>query len=175
MHGSRLAVLALVWMLAACGAPADRPDAEDPAAGVAGSGNAESAASFAAADVLASEVTLDASVAEAWTGVRIEVSDHSSGDSATYEAELGRPEVLGDTGLTVVAETFLPDFVIDDGVIHNRSTEPHNPAVKVTIHETGTADYRGWLFAAMPGIPPYPHPQYRVTLVEGIPAQPSGE
>ena len=62
-------------------------------------------------------------------------------------------------------------FVMDESGITSRSADPNNPAVRVVISENGAVDYEGWLFAAMPGIHPYPHERYRVLLIEGIAAE----
>ena len=87
------------------------------------------------------------------------------------EVPLGEKVALGESGLTLSADTFVPDFVMDEGGITSRSAETHNPAVRVVISEAGVADYEGWLFAAMPEIHPFPHDRFQVLLVEGIPAE----
>ena len=60
---------------------------------------------------------------------------------------------------------------MDEGGITSRSADANNPAANVVITEEGAEDYEGWLFAAMPGIHPFPHEQYQVLLVEGLPAE----
>jgi hypothetical protein len=168
MHSRRSALFLLIPVLVACGTPSENA----PPAPTTGERPAVQAA---VANPLAPEAPSDLENIGGWAGVRVTVSDHELDHQQSFEVELGRPVVLGDTGLTLTAEAFLPDFVMDDGEIRNRSPEPHNPAVLVAITEEGAPDYRGWLFAAMPGIPPYPHPEYRLVLVEGIPAGSSRE
>ena len=120
---------------------------------------------------LNTEIALDPEIAGAWSGIRVHVVDSETGDGQIIDVALGETVALGDSGLTLSADTFVPDFVMDEGGITSRSAETHNPAVRVVITEEGAADYEGWLFAAMPEIHPYPHERYRVLLVEGIPAQ----
>lgn len=174
MDRVRLVTLLAVSSLISCGSPpADRPSADGqphsgtPSPQAVGAGPA-------APNPLSAEVDVEPEIARAWVGIRVEVSPHELGDPRTFDAMMDEPVELGDTGLTLIAEAFLPDFVMHDGGIRNRSPEPHNPAARVTITAPGSADYQGWLFAAMPGIPPYPHPEYRVVLVEGIPADTGG-
>ena len=120
---------------------------------------------------LNTEITVDPEIAGAWSGIRVHVVDSETGDGQIFEVALGETVALGESGLTLSADTFVPDFVMDEGGITSRSAETHNPAVRVVIAEEGVADYEGWLFAAMPEIHPFPHDRYQVLLVEGIPSE----
>ena len=113
-------------------------------------------------------VTLDPELQVAWRAVRILVSDREDGRRDEFEVPLGGAELLGHSGLVLTAETFVPDFVMDEHGIRSRSTDPANPAVRVRISEDGSADFEGWLFAAMPETLPFQHERYEVLLVEGI-------
>lgn len=119
---------------------------------------------------LNTDIRLDPEIAGAWSGIRVHVVDSETGDGQIIEVILGDTVALGDSGLTLSADTFVPDFVMDEGGITSRSAETQNPAARVVITEEGMADYEGWLFAAMPEIHPFPHDRYQVLLVEGIPA-----
>jgi hypothetical protein len=119
---------------------------------------------------LNTNIDIDQEIADAWTGIRVHVIDNESGNAQMIEIALGEVAPLGDSGLTLSVDTFVPDFVMDESGITSRSTETHNPAARVVISGEGMADYEGWLFAAMPEIHPFPHDRYQVLLVEGIPA-----
>ncbi len=116
------------------------------------------------------EIRLPEHIQAAWSGVRIRVVDSTTGVSERYDVSLGEATALGNTGLTLVADSFIPDFVMDEAGITSRSAGAENPATHVVISEQGVEPYEGWLFAAMPDIHPYPHDRYRVLLEEGIPA-----
>ncbi len=120
---------------------------------------------------LNTDIAMDPSIEGAWSGVLIRVVDSETGDEQTYEIQLGGADLLGETGLVLTVQTFVPDFVMDDSGITSRSAETNNPAVRVLISEEGMEDYEGWLFAKMPEIHPYPHTRYAVLLVEGIPSE----
>lgn len=122
-------------------------------------------------DGLNTEMTVDPAIVEAWVGVMIHLVDSETGDAQIFEVQLGETVALGESGLTLGADVFIPDFVMDEGGIKSRSAETHNPAARVVISEEGMADYEGWLFAAMPEIHPFPHDRYQVLLMEGIPAE----
>jgi hypothetical protein len=119
---------------------------------------------------LNSEISLDPEIAAAWNGIRVHVVGRESGEGNMFEVALGETVALGDSGLTLTADVFIPDFVMDERGITSRSAETQNPAARVVISEEGMADYEGWLFAAMPEIHPYPHDRYQVLLIGGIPA-----
>lgn len=116
------------------------------------------------------DVNVDPEVVEAFTGVRLEIVDTTTGESRQVDARLGEPTDLGKTGLTVTPLVFVPDFVMDDTGISTRSAEPNNPAAKVRIEESGVQPFEGWLFGELPDVHPFPHDRYRVLLVSGIPA-----
>ena len=116
------------------------------------------------------DIRLPEEILAGWTGVRVRVVDSTTGGSERFEIPLGQATSLGDTGLTLVADSFVPDFVMDESGITSRSVNTENPAVHVVISEQGSEPYQGWLFAAMPDIHPYPHDRYRVLLEEWIPA-----
>lgn len=120
---------------------------------------------------LNTEISLDPEIAAAWSGIRVHVVDSETGQTEIFEIALGETVALGDSGLTLTTDTFVPDFVMDETGITSRSAETHNPAARVVISEEGMVDYEGWLFAAMPEIHPFPHEQYQVLLMEGIPAE----
>jgi len=120
---------------------------------------------------LNTDIRLDPEIAGAWSGIRLHVIDSETGDGHIIDVVLGETVALGESGLTLSAATFVPDFVMDEGGITSRSAETHNPAARVVITEEGMADYEGWLFAAIPEIHPFPHDRYQVLLVEGLPSE----
>jgi hypothetical protein len=117
---------------------------------------------------LKTDVTLPDDVRSAWGAIRVKLVDSATKAETTYEVPLGQTTALGDSGLTVEAVAFVPDFVMDASGITTRSADPNNPAAKVVIRENGADDYSGWLFAKMPDIHPYPHQKYQVLLVDGV-------
>ena len=120
---------------------------------------------------LNTEIDLDPEIGAAWSGIRVHVVALDTKEGQIFEVALGGTVVLGDSGLTLTAATFVPDFVMGEKGITSRSAETHNPAARVLITEEGADDYEGWLFAAMPEIHPFPHDRYQVLLIEGIPAE----
>ncbi len=174
----RLSLLVLVLSLAAFGCgqssqPAPEaaatpvPSAGEPAAAGADMQGAEQPAS------LTRLVNLDPAIRAAWSGVEIKVIDTTTGKEEHFSVPLDTPTPLGDTGLVMVAETFVPDFEMGADGITSRSADPNNPAVAVRITEEGKPDYTGWLFGGMPKIHPFPHERYQVLLEAGVPAKPA--
>lgn len=117
------------------------------------------------------EVTIDPEIADDWRAITVRLVDLADGTETLHEIPIGGEAALGDSGLTLRPLTFIPDFVMGDGGITSRSTEPVNPAARVIITEQGKPDYEGWLFAAMPEIHAFPHDAWGVVLVAGVPAE----
>ncbi len=176
------AVVTLTIGIAACGGGTDRPADQSEAADITPvlegmpdddvHAKAMAAAGGGADHSMGinREVNLSDEIEHAWRGATIRVVDVTTGLTETIDVDLGSTVALGDSGLTLTAETFIPAFVMDDSGITSSSDEPGNPAVKVVIVEQGKDPYRGWLFANMPEIHPFPHNRYQVLLVEGIPS-----
>ena len=165
-------VLTVPLILAGCGAGSDT--AETDAQTVSGGDAPASAADESMGGMMGgvnTDISLDPEISDAWSGIRVQVVDSETGDVQIYDVPLGEAVTLGDSGLTLSSDLFIPDFVMDEGGITSRSAETQNPAARIVIAEDGVADYEGWLFAAMPEIHPYPHERYQVLLVEGIPAE----
>ena len=117
------------------------------------------------------EITLDPEIADDWRAIRVRVVELSSMEESFHEITIGEEAPLGDSGLTLRAVTFIPDFIMSEGGITTRSADPQNPAARVVIIEEGKDDYEGWLFGAMPEIHAYPHELYGVMLAEGVPVE----
>ena len=116
-------------------------------------------------------VQLPEAIRKAWSGVKIKVINTKTKASEIYAVPIGSQKVLGNSGLKILVKSFVPDFVMGADGITSRSAESRNPAAEVVISEKGKPDFKGWLFATMPDIHPYPNPAYRVLLAGGIPAK----
>ena len=165
-------VLTVPLILAGCGAGSDTGETDvqtTPGGDVASSAAGESMGGMMGG--VNTDISLDPEIADAWSGIRVQVVDSETGDVQIYDVPLGEAVALGDSGLTLSSDLFIPDFVMDEGGITSRSAETQNPAARIVIAEDGVTDYEGWLFAAMPEIHPFPHDRYQVLLVEGIPAE----
>jgi hypothetical protein len=176
MRFSIAPTLLLILTFAACGGPAgDQVDltkvTESMPDDDVHAGAMSEAMGGGMGGALNTDLSLDPSIADAWAAIRIKLVDSESGSEQDFMVEVGQTVELGDSGLTLAVQGFVPDFVMDEGGITSRSADPNNPAARVLISEEGSVDYEGWLFAAMPGIHPYPHERYQVLLVEGIPAE----
>ena len=117
------------------------------------------------------EITLDPEIADDWRAIRVRVVELESMNESFYQIPIGEGAPLGDTGLSLRAVAFIPDFVMGESGITSRSADPQNPAARVVILEEGKDDYEGWLFGAMPEIHAYPHEKYGVVLVGGVAAE----
>ena len=170
MRTSTIPTLVLILAVAACGAQPETTGNAAPDDEVHSTAMTE-AMGGTMGSPLNTEITVAPEIAAAWKGIRVQVVEFETGDAQVLDIPLGDTVELGDSGLTLTAHAFVPDFVMDEGGITSRSANPNNPAARVLISESGAVDYEGWLFASMPGIHPYPHPQYRVLLVEGIRAE----
>jgi hypothetical protein len=114
------------------------------------------------------QVIVPDDVRNGWKAVRIEVESKGTKDKKRYVVPLSSDYKIPDTGLTMKAGPFFPDFHMDPVKITSESNRPENPAARVELFEGGKKVFQGWLFAKHPDIHAFTHEKYRVTLVEGI-------
>lgn len=179
MKRTLIPLMALALAIAGCGGKKAAEPGAGAAQGAAAKTTAESQVAshempndqtHSQAMTMNREVRLDDSVRAAWSGIRVNVEDAKSGSSQSYDIPIGSTLPLGDTGLTLQAKAFVPDFTMGSDGITTRSAQPNNPGAEVIISEQGKPDFNGWLFSKMPDIHPFSHERYRVTLVSGIPS-----
>jgi hypothetical protein len=107
-----------------------------------------------------------------WQAVRLQVEVKGGGSPPqTVTVNLGGEAAVPGSALRLRAGDFLPALQVKDNEITSASNEPSNPAALVTIWDDGKQVFQGWLFGKFPDMQPFEHPKYRVTLVEGVPAQ----
>ena len=110
------------------------------------------------------------SVAGKWKAVKILVRDKTDEElSAMQTVELGSSFQLGDSGITVSAGEFFPNFVLDQTRYTSMDNALGNPAVHLVITQNGKELYNGWTFARYPGLYAFEHDRYSLQLMDFIP------
>lgn len=106
-----------------------------------------------------------------WQAVKLRVDVKSGGKPPhVFTVKLGGRLDIPGSELRVHIGEFLPALQVSGNEVTSASNSPTNPAVMVTVSEGGKETFRGWLFSKFPEMQPFEHPQYRITLVEGVPA-----
>ena len=119
-----------------------------------------------------SKIMVPDDVAAKWKAVVLEVTDKDTGKRIDYTVNIGETVPLGDTGLTVFVEAFLPAFQMAGDVFTSSSADLTNPAAKVEIkNEEGSLLHNRWLFAMYPATHPFEHPKYAVILKDYVAGQ----
>jgi hypothetical protein len=116
------------------------------------------------------EIIVPKSVAGKWKAVKILVRDKSDEELNTIKTvELGSSFKLGDSGITVNAAEFFPNFVLDQASYTSMDNTLGNPAIHLVITENGKELYNSWTFAKYPGLYAFEHARYSVQLMDFIP------
>ena len=117
------------------------------------------------------EIIVPKSVEGKWKAVKILVRDKSDEErNAMQTVELGSTFQLGDSGITVSAAEFFPNFVLDQTRYTSMDNTLGNPAIHLVITENGKEIYNSWTFAKYPGLYAFEHPRYSLQLMDFIPA-----
>jgi Uncharacterized protein conserved in bacteria (DUF2155) len=107
-----------------------------------------------------------------WKAVRISVIDKTRATENIYTVPVGGVLHVPSTKLTILAETFLPSFIMEGSVMTSSSNSLNNPGVKVSITDNGVTVFKGWLFSKYPTTHAVANPKYGFTLVGVVPAGP---
>ena len=117
------------------------------------------------------EIIVPKSVAGKWKAVKILVRDKSDEERNKIQTvELGSTFQLGDSGITVSADEFFPNFVLDKALYTSKDNTLGNPAIHLVVTENGKELYNSWTFAKYPGLYAFKHPRYSLQLMDFIPA-----
>ena len=116
-----------------------------------------------------SKIVVPEEIAAKWKAVVLEVTDKDTSERTDYTMNIGETAPLGDTGLNVLIEAFLPSFQMAGEVFTSSSPDLNNPAAKIRITDgTGAELYSRWLFSLYPATHPFDHPRYAVTLKDYV-------
>ena len=74
---------------------------------------------------LNTDIGLDPEIAGAWSGIRGHVVALETKEGQIFDVALGETVVLGDSGLTLSADTFVPDFVMNSGALIEGASHEH--------------------------------------------------
>jgi hypothetical protein len=108
-------------------------------------------------------------VTAAWRAVVLEVTDKDTSERNDHTFNIGETAPVGNTGLTLTVEAFLPSFQMAGDVFTSSSPELNNPAAKVQIKdEDGNVIHDRWLFSLYPATHPFEHPRYAIILKDFV-------
>jgi hypothetical protein len=116
------------------------------------------------------KVVVPDDVKKKWTKVKLVLEDRNTKKSTEYTVKVGSDFEFPGTDLKVSVGEFLPDFRMDETSITSASSEPNNPAVRVEVFEKGKSVFKGWLYVKFPGIHPFEHQRYCITLKDAVKA-----
>jgi hypothetical protein len=117
------------------------------------------------------KIIVPKSVEGKWKAVKILVRDKSDEERNTMQTvELGSTFQLGDSGITVSAGEFFPNFVLDQASYTSMDNTLGNPAIHLVVTENGKELYNSWTFAKYPGLYAFEHARYSLQLMDFIPA-----
>ncbi len=111
------------------------------------------------------EVRLPAEVTEKWNEVRLEVLDNATNKKEVLRLKVGEEAALGESGLKLKVEAFVPDYTMAQDYITTRSNDPNNPAVLVELFDGDRSVARGWVFKMLPDFNSYKHDRIALTLL----------
>ncbi len=113
-------------------------------------------------------VVVPDSVKGKWSKVILAVEDKGSGKTDEYTVNLKSEFKIPGSNLKIAVREFLPDFRMTEDTITSGSNELNNPAVRVEIFEKDKSIFKGWLYEKYPGVHPFDHPKYAITLRKAI-------
>ncbi len=164
-----IAVLALVFSVAACSKQEEAPITVDKSGSSLPEGHPLSGGAPGVPDVApVTQILVPEGVKGVWVSAVVTVEDKSKGNSEDITIPLNSEYMLADSNVKLVVGDFLPDFRMEGTTITSSSPEPNNPAVQVKIFEGEEEIFAGWLYSRFPAIHPFQHEKYAITLKAGV-------
>jgi hypothetical protein len=114
------------------------------------------------------KVIVPAGVKAKWKAVKLNIEDKTAKSTKEYTVAVGSELAIPNTKMKIKVLAFLPDFRMGEKDITSASDKPNNPAVQVSVTESGKEEWKGWLYSMHPGIHPYAHERVAITLVGGV-------
>ncbi len=107
-----------------------------------------------------------------WKAVVLEVTDKTAEKSSDVTVNIGETAALGESGLNIYVEAFLPHFTMAGQVFTSASAELVNPAVRARITDAQEKElFYGWFFSLYPDTHPFEHSTYKVVLKDYVAAK----
>jgi hypothetical protein len=116
------------------------------------------------------EVRVPQNVEGKWKAVQILIRNKADdGKNELKTVPIGSSFQIADSGITVTAGPFLPNFVMDQGTYTSMNNQAINPAVQLVVEENGKVLYKGWTFAKYPDMYAFEHELFALELKDFIP------
>lgn len=109
------------------------------------------------------EVKVSAETKKTWTTVKLEVTDLKTSETRAHTITIGKSVNIAD-GISLKAETFLPDYTIFDEYIGSKSEEPNNPALLIKLSKGDKVESSGWIFEKFTDFNSFTNDNYVVVL-----------
>ncbi|MBI5560866.1 MAG: hypothetical protein HY883_06290 [Deltaproteobacteria bacterium] len=110
-------------------------------------------------------VRLSDEVKARWKEVELEITDNTARTKDIIKVRVGSKAAIRNTGYSIKAETFVPDYMMMEKAVESKSSEPNNPAVLVELLEGDKSVARGWVFKRFPTFGTYKNERFAVALV----------
>ena len=117
------------------------------------------------------EIVVPSEVRDKWNAVKLLVRNKKDEElGGVHTLSLGSSFVPRGSDLKVTVGSFLPNFVMDKKTYTSRGNELLNPAVRLTVEESGKIIYKGWSFKRFPSMYEFEHQLVSIELLSAIPA-----
>ena len=102
-----------------------------------------------------------------WDSIILSIVDKTTNTTSDVTVKLGESYTIEGSTITIKAEVFLPDFIMEGAIITSRSADTNNPAAKIVVTENDEEIFSSWVYSNHPSIHPFPHEKYGITLKGG--------
>lgn len=110
-------------------------------------------------------------IASAYKGIVVSAADIKKGTNVEMEVPFGTETKINNTPLTIIVQSYFPDFTMVNGGVANKSMTENNPGAKVVIKKDGTMVFDGWLFQKFPGAHGFDDPDYNIIMIKSAPVK----
>lgn len=108
-------------------------------------------------------------ISKIYSGIKVAaVNKNDNKIKVEVEVPFNTKTQIGNTGLSILVNSYFTNFTISSGGVTNVSMEEKNPGAKVVIFDNDTQVFDSWLFQNHPDMHSFEHPVWQILMISGV-------
>ena len=107
-------------------------------------------------------------ISQIYSGIKVAAVNKNDNSTIEVIVPFSTKTPIGDTGLSILVNSYFTNFTISSGGVTNVSMEEKNPGAKVVLFDNDTQVFDSWLFQNHPDMHSFEHPVWRILMLHGV-------
>lgn len=107
-------------------------------------------------------------ISQIYSGIKVAAVNKNDNSTIEVIVPFSTKTPIGNTGLSILVNSYFTNFTISSGGVTNVSMEEKNPGAKVVLFDNDTQVFDSWLFQNHPDMHSFEHPVWRILMISGV-------